>query len=316
MKGLILFVFLGFVIPHIHAQDAAFMEQLISQERLEIGQAAFLLYRSAIADNPPQDIDDSMELLRQRHRRFRNSEASDVIRLADFSLIALNAFRVPGGLMYTLTDAPRYAYREAVYRRLIQGRASPRESLSGDRAFRVVHRLLSQFPPTVFEDTERIRASIREMQEQIGTFGLRVFDPRSFSRGTSILEQADARRETHPAEAFQDYERAETEFRTVVSAGFPVVIEDKRRAVIDARAEAVAERADTSLPEEFRRLESLLAETEALRRQRLFTRAFTQYEDLAQRFLALASITRELREEAERAVDDAETRLQEIRDEE
>ncbi len=298
------------------AQDAEVVDRIVSQDSLSLGEAAFLLYRAAIQDNPPQDVERAMAILRERHGRFRTRESDSPVTLSEFALIGMNAFRVPGGLMYTLTDMPRYAYREAVYRRLIQGRSAPRQALGGDRAFRVVHRLLSQFPPSVFEDTERIRADIAELRQQIDTFGLRVFDPPSFTRGMDILQQADARRETQPAEAFQDYERAETALRIVVNTGFPVVIEDRRRETLEARSTAVAERADTSLPDEFNRLDSLLSDTERLRRQGLFPQAFEQYQDLTQRFLALASITRELREEAERAVDDAETRLREIRDEE
>lgn len=315
IHGLVVVV-LVFAVAGTGAQDALLIDELRSQDALSIGQAAFLLYRSAIQDNPPATIPQSMERLAERHRRFRDVDADEAVRLSDFTLIALNAFDVPGGIMYSVTDSPRYAYREAVYRQVVQGRTSPRDEVSGDRALRVVHRLLSAFPPSVFEDTERIRARIRELQQQIATFDLRVFDPPAYALGTEILQAADARRESLPAEAFQDYERAETAFAIVVNTGFPVVIEDARLAVIQAREEAIEERADTSLPDEFSRLQERLEAAERLRRQGLFPEAYAQYEDLTQRFLALASVTREMREEAEDAVNEAEDRLQEIRNEE
>ncbi len=310
------FVVLVFVVVSAGAQDALFIDELRSQDTVSIGQAAFLLYRSALQDNPPATIPESVERLSERHPRYRGSDPEETVRLSDFTLIALDAFDVPGGIMYTLTGSPRYAYREAVYRQLVQGRTSPRETVSGDRALRVVHRLLSAFPPSVFEDTERIRGRIQELQQQIETFGLRLFDPESYARGMEILVAADARRETLPAEAFQDYERAETALGIVVNTGFPVVIEDLRRTVLDAREEAVAAQADTSLPNEFSQLEERLADAESLRRQRRFPEAYEQYEDVRQRFRTLADITREMREETENAVDEVEGRLQQIREDE
>ena len=64
------------------------------------------------------------------------------VTLGEYSLLTMNAFGITGGMMYTLIPSPRYAARELAFREVIQGRAYPRMDLSGERAIRIVGRVL------------------------------------------------------------------------------------------------------------------------------------------------------------------------------
>jgi hypothetical protein len=55
----------------------------------------------------------------------------------------METFGISGGWMYTITSRPRYAARELAFRNVIQGRAYPRMELSGERAMRIVGRVLA-----------------------------------------------------------------------------------------------------------------------------------------------------------------------------
>jgi hypothetical protein len=44
--------------------------------------------------------------------------------------------------MYSLFPCPRYAYREMIYRKLIQGRADEGFAVSGDRLLHIIGRVL------------------------------------------------------------------------------------------------------------------------------------------------------------------------------
>ena len=46
--------------------------------------------------------------------------------------------------MYSLFHTPRYAYREMVYRKLIQGRANPSMKVSGQRLLQIIDRSLAR----------------------------------------------------------------------------------------------------------------------------------------------------------------------------
>jgi hypothetical protein len=71
-----------------------------------------------------------------------NAEADTPIRLGELSFLIMRAFDMKSGFMYALFPGPRYAYRELVYRKLIQGRNDPALRVSGERLFRIIGRVL------------------------------------------------------------------------------------------------------------------------------------------------------------------------------
>ncbi|MDR0586325.1 MAG: hypothetical protein LBG26_03705 [Treponema sp.] len=66
----------------------------------------------------------------------------DTLRLADAAFLVMNAFGIKGGIMYSIFHNPRYAYREMVYKKLIQGRGDPGFTVSGERLLRIIGRTL------------------------------------------------------------------------------------------------------------------------------------------------------------------------------
>jgi outer membrane protein OmpA-like peptidoglycan-associated protein len=66
-----------------------------------------------------------------------------VARLDGISLLLIEAFDIKGGLMYSLIKNPHYAYRELVYRDIIQGITDPAMAVSGEELLFLVSKLLS-----------------------------------------------------------------------------------------------------------------------------------------------------------------------------
>ena len=62
----------------------------------------------------------------------------DALRYSDAASIVMNAFKLRGGIWYSLFGGPRYAYRELLYRKVISGRADPDRALSGEELLRLV----------------------------------------------------------------------------------------------------------------------------------------------------------------------------------
>ena len=75
-----------------------------------------------------------------RDRGWIKAEAGEAIKLRDAAFLAMGAFDLPGGLLYALFPGPRYAYREAVHMRIIQGRADPAMAVSGPRLLQIIGR--------------------------------------------------------------------------------------------------------------------------------------------------------------------------------
>jgi hypothetical protein len=64
--------------------------------------------------------------------------------LGGLSFLVMRAFGFKGGLLYRLFPGPRYAYRELVYRGIIQDQSGPSQKVSGFRLLSLVGRLLDE----------------------------------------------------------------------------------------------------------------------------------------------------------------------------
>ena len=69
-------------------------------------------------------------------------EGSVNAALSDVAFLIVKAFELKGGVMYRMVKNPRYAYRELIYRRIIQGRADPAMNVSGQRLMQIIGRTL------------------------------------------------------------------------------------------------------------------------------------------------------------------------------
>jgi hypothetical protein len=56
----------------------------------------------------------------------------------------MGAFDIKGGIMYSLTKNPSYAYRELVHQGVIQGRADPSLMVSGELLLFMVGKALDR----------------------------------------------------------------------------------------------------------------------------------------------------------------------------
>ena len=123
------------------AQSNDFVDGVLAQDRITYGNAAYLLLVGS------GDLDESASVADARDR-FESGPAAlgrgvdEPVTLGEYSLLTMNAFGITGGIMYTLVPSPRYAARELAFREVIQGRAYPRMDLSGERALRIVGRVL------------------------------------------------------------------------------------------------------------------------------------------------------------------------------
>jgi hypothetical protein len=126
----------------LHPQTAQRIEELLDSEALRNEQAAWLVLEAAEAvysGSPAEAFRYAAD-----RQWFSGSAAPDNrITLDQASLLIMKAFDIKGGLFYTLTGAPHYAYRELEYQGILQGKVDPRMRVSGDLLLFIVNRVLS-----------------------------------------------------------------------------------------------------------------------------------------------------------------------------
>jgi hypothetical protein len=145
MKKYLILAICFFVMVPVFAQTAAELENLLNTNAVSYQQAAWLVLEAA-------DISASARIINQAGAfRYATEQGwfpagvnpTGTIRLDEVSLLVMQSFDIRGGVFYTLTGNRRYAYRELVYRNIIQGRSCPTMAVSGDMLLFVVNRVLS-----------------------------------------------------------------------------------------------------------------------------------------------------------------------------
>jgi hypothetical protein len=128
----------------LFAQTAAELDRLLETEAAGPGTAArFVLGSAGLL---PKDLSgaaaEKAALLMAQEQGWLRKTAAEHISLKETAFLVMNAFGLSGGALYSLAHNPRYAYRELLYRGLIQGRADPDFTVSGPRLLQIIERTM------------------------------------------------------------------------------------------------------------------------------------------------------------------------------
>ena len=126
----------------LYPQFAAEMERALDLPQVTYSQAArFVL---AASQTLPENTSVAQAFVYARDQKIMPGNVADVpITLGALSLLMMKSFNIKGGFMYALFPSKRYAYRAMVRRELIQGFADPGLTVSGERFFYILSRVLS-----------------------------------------------------------------------------------------------------------------------------------------------------------------------------
>jgi len=137
------------------------IETLLGTNAVTYAQAA----RFALEASDSLAVSDREEAFRYAQERGwlpKNVAANDTARLDGISLLLIRSFNIGGGIFYTITKNPHYAYRELVYREVIRGRADPAMKVSGELFLFLTGRIFSVREDTSAASRRSVRAALAE----------------------------------------------------------------------------------------------------------------------------------------------------------
>jgi hypothetical protein len=142
MKKIVIFcaVFL-LALTAVFAQTGDEVERLLALDAVTYGQAAWFLLRAA--DIPARDPAQAFAGAKERKWIGINVKADEEARLDAVALLLMRSFNIDGGALFKITKAPHYAYRELVYKNVIQGRTDPSMKVSGSEFLFIIGRALN-----------------------------------------------------------------------------------------------------------------------------------------------------------------------------
>ncbi|MFP3043569.1 hypothetical protein LQZ19_17270 [Treponema primitia] len=145
------------------AQTAGELERLLGAPIVSYQDAAWLVLSSVEAVPGGTTPGDAYQFALARNWLPGKATANSAVTLGGVSLLIMQAAGIKGGLMFTLTHGARYAYRDLVYRGLIQGRAYAAQKISGERLLQILDRVLEYT-----EAAARTKAVVSESQVRGG----------------------------------------------------------------------------------------------------------------------------------------------------
>jgi hypothetical protein len=141
MKKFVIFCAAFLLAAALFAQTGDEVEQLLELDAITYEQAAWFLLR--VADIPAQDAAQAFTSAKERKWLGTNVRADGEARLDGVALLLMRSFSINGGALFRITKTPHYAYRELVYKNIIQGRSDPSMKVSGSEFLFIISRALN-----------------------------------------------------------------------------------------------------------------------------------------------------------------------------
>jgi hypothetical protein len=126
-----------------HSQSNEFLD-LYLDGPAAYGDTAYVALAAARLIDADASVDAAMAALQSRGWGIDGRGPEDQILLGEYAYLLMRAFEIRGGLFYRMFPGPRYATREMTYLGMIQGRAMPDMEVSGERALRILGRVLDR----------------------------------------------------------------------------------------------------------------------------------------------------------------------------
>ena len=140
-RNLLLFALCFLLGSMAFGQTAAEIESLLTVRSVTYEQAAWFVLRAA--DVYAASPEGAFSHASGQNWLPADAAAGDGVALGGLSLLVMEAFDLKGGLFYSFAKTPHYAYRELVYKDIIQGRVDPDMAVSGDFLLFLIGRVLS-----------------------------------------------------------------------------------------------------------------------------------------------------------------------------
>ena len=140
-------LFFSMALPLLRqAQSNETLDVLLAEESPTAGSAAYVLLTAVQEISDETSREDALAALKEyNYAVFLTEKDTDsTINLGEFSFLAQQIFELPGGIMSGFFPGPRYALRDLQFLKIVRGRAYPKMELSGERAGRIVGRILAE----------------------------------------------------------------------------------------------------------------------------------------------------------------------------
>ncbi len=142
-RGVLLVLFLSALLP-LSAQSNQLLDQLLDQPEAHFGDVVYMTLVGAKLLPETATREEALQSLQRQNWNITILPAEAPIPLGEYADMLMKAFKLKGGILYSLVPGPRYACRELGYLRVIDTDARPWRNLSGEEAVRILGKVMQR----------------------------------------------------------------------------------------------------------------------------------------------------------------------------
>lgn len=130
MKKLLTVTFVLLAVP-LMSQQSNVIDDVISQRSIDLQNAAYLALTAGDMIDDSTDPTEALNFLQDLGWSIKKADSNRVLTLGDSAVLLMNSLEVKGGIMFSLTKQPRYAYKEMVFRGILKPEEDLKRAVSG-----------------------------------------------------------------------------------------------------------------------------------------------------------------------------------------
>lgn len=112
-------------------QQSNIIDDVISQRSIDLQNATYLALTAGDIIDESTEPSEALKVLQDLNWSIKKAETNRELTLGDSTVLLMNSLKVKGGIMYSLTKQPRYAYKEMVFRGILKPEEDLKRSISG-----------------------------------------------------------------------------------------------------------------------------------------------------------------------------------------
>nr|MBP3282386.1 hypothetical protein [Treponema sp.] len=127
-----------------NAQSAEKLTEILDASEVSLAQLSYIAGTCGFNLPDNSNYTTAFEEMKRRGYFGQNAKESDKATLAQASYLFMKATKIDGGLMYRITDSPRYAFKELKARGIIPQTAEASLKFSGHEALDLLNSCIAE----------------------------------------------------------------------------------------------------------------------------------------------------------------------------
>lgn len=131
MKKLIIVIIISLSASFLFTQSNDILDDIIGQKKIDFDYGVYAIFVAGGLISDDTDPIVAVQKLSELNWKLKNITNSGKITLGQTSLLLMNALNINGGIMFSLLKNERYAYKELVYKGILNQDDNLNRNVSG-----------------------------------------------------------------------------------------------------------------------------------------------------------------------------------------